>query len=698
MRLSHLTAVAVMIALVGAMFVALAPAMAHDLGECDNPEYLNAATCRENVKGDYDDNAETADTAFDPNAHQTADDPWTSLPHNAENHSPSISIAFGDSDGVVAADSTLRVTVTTSGILATTVTPAGLSIAAGAIELQYVRVSGELDHPEQSDSTADGAGTLGDLRLAPTPSGTDDMSASAAIFDVVIPDGTTPGEYTVSTRISGIDYDGEAVTNRSASKSFRVADPGTGLATAVLSLGNRVSDNKGTVADESRPESGSDVADGTFNEQNPKGINLVVTAMNSMGEASNDRDVNQITVIAPGGDITIHPPAGVTLGDNPSAAEQAQYDAYTDTDTDSASISEYVAETSDTGADEVRQTIHFTVSKDNKKPGSVDVYVILTGSGAAVSETVTLNFTGDASAVAIGEASGSLHNQFTDDPVGGTDNRDKITFAVSANDAGGNNAGVAKGTVRVFDPKGVRVGTDVIKTTQGPDAAGAPNSLITLETLKKAPGSIPAGEYTVKLTAAGNSAEQTFNVTGTADAITLNTESSTDEIALGSVITVTAEVTSGGIAVAEKTLVTFTPAGALKLAYVGVGDKAQANTKAGTASVQFVVSEGSGLASIIVTAGNASATTSVSTEAADAMPEEEASVSCLSELSGFATWSCGVEADASEIFDMVSGRGVTALHLWNGSTWVRYSVVDGAMVPGSSDFMVTENDILYISN
>ncbi len=80
------------------------------------------------------------------------------------------------------------------------------------------------------------------------------------------------------------------------------------------------------------------------------------------------------------------------------------------------------------------------------------------------------------------------------------------------------------------------------------------------------------------------------------------------------------------------------------------------------------------------------------------MPEEEASVACLSNLNGFATWACGVESSASEIFGLVSGRGATALHLWNGSAWVRYSVVDGTMVPGSSDFMVAENDILYISN
>ncbi len=85
-------------------------------------------------------------------------------------------------------------------------------------------------------------------------------------------------------------------------------------------------------------------------------------------------------------------------------------------------------------------------------------------------------------------------------------------------------------------------------------------------------------------------------------------------------------------------------------------------------------------------------------EEPEAMPEEEASVSCLSNLSGFSTWSCGVESSAVEIFGLVSGRGASAVHLWNGSEWVRYSVVEGAMVPGSSDFMVTEDDILYISN
>ncbi len=78
--------------------------------------------------------------------------------------------------------------------------------------------------------------------------------------------------------------------------------------------------------------------------------------------------------------------------------------------------------------------------------------------------------------------------------------------------------------------------------------------------------------------------------------------------------------------------------------------------------------------------------------------ERNTGAGCLRNLNGSATWACGVESSASEIFGLVTGRGVTALHLWNGSAWVRYWVVDGTMVPGLSDYMVAENDIHYISN
>ncbi len=656
-----------MIALVGAMFVVMQPASAHSVGECSDPEYLSETKCNAETGGTTDDDEDTAG--------------WTEAAHSGANHPPALTISFDDSDGIVAAGTQVGVTVTSSGILGSDPGANNTdAVAIAEVSLSWIRTSGELDDPVTLDG--DGDPTTLQLGLTASPSDMDDASVGTVSFAVIVPVGTTPGSYTVSAMVTGaFDYDGDPVTNKVASKAFTVGDAGTGLASATLSLGNRVDDDPATVTDEARAESGSDVADGPFTEANEAGINLVATASNSLGNKSNTGDVNEITVIAPGGTVTV---TGEVDPDNAP-------NRYMGDGTNSAELGGSAA------ADKVKvgQTIGLNVQKADRKPGTVDVYVILTGSGAAISETITLSFTGDASSLSIGDASGTLHNQVTD---ADGDDRDKITFALSANDAGGSDAGVPKGTVRVFDPSGVRVGTDVIKTTQGPNAAGAPNALITLETLKAAPSSVKAGEYTVKLSAGEHSAEQTFTVAGKADAISLETESSTDTVELGSLITITADVSSGDAPVAEKTLVTFTPAGALKLAYVGVGDKAQARTQSGMASVQFVVSEGSGLASVIVTAGNASATTSISTAAEDAMADEEASVACLSNLAGFATWACGVESSASEIFGLVSGRGATALHLWNGSAWVRYSVVDGTMVPGSSDFMVAENDILYISN
>ena len=134
---------------------------------------------------------------------------------------------------------------------------------------------------------------------------------------------------------------------------------------------------------------------------------------------------------------------------------------------------------------------------------------------------------------------------------------------------------------------------------------------------------------------------------------------------------------------------------------VETGDTEDQKTDDGVATATFVA-VGPGTSVITAVADGKSAVAVVTSTAGavepEAMPEEEASVACLSNLAGFATWACGVESSASEIFGLVSGRGATALHLWNGSAWVRYSVVDGTMVPGSSDFMVAENDILYISN
>ena len=688
-----MSAVAVMIALVGAMFVALAPARAHDVGSCIDPEYLTEDACRENVKVDNDDDPGTPDDVI--NDSDNENDPWTSDGHTASNHPPTLTVTVLDSDGIVNDDSTVMVSVTSSGLFLAALgadAPAEGSPSGGLV-LEYVRVSGELENPVDVTDETEAARTLG-----PTPSGTDDASVSTQTFEIIIPDGTTEGEYTVSARVSGYDYDQRSgddpeSTRVSGSAKFTVGDAGAGIGSAELALGNRLSDDARTVEDEAREETGSDVADNDGSETNPAGINLVVSASNSLGNKSNASDVSQITVIAPGGKITIDSsPAGVT----PVANE------HTVTGTNSASLAEDTALTTGTEleGDEIGQSIAIAVEKANGKPGSVDVYAIVTGAtGAAVTETITLSFTGDASSLSLGDASGSLHNQIVvanNDDGDDTDHRDVISFGLSASDSGGNDAGIPTVRAKITDPKGKTVSTTRIARSQGPNAIGTKNAKITLTSMGMSTAPLAGGEYMLTVTAGGNSAEASFFVAGAAKEIEISTESSSDPIALGSVVTVTANVTDGDVAVADGTEVEFTPAGALKLS--GVGETDSVKTKAGVATARFVVSEGSGLAAIIVSSGTASNSASINTGPAEAMPEEEASLSCLSSLSGFSTWTCDVEASASEIFDWISSRGATALHLNSNRMWVRYSVVDGAMVPGSSDFMVTKSDILYISN
>ena len=66
--------------------------------------------------------------------------------------------------------------------------------------------------------------------------------------------------------------------------------------------------------------------------------------------------------------------------------------------------------------------------------------------------------------------------------------------------------------------------------------------------------------------------------------------------------------------------------------------------------------------------------------------------------SGFQTWLSEHGTTASALFTEASANGATAIHLWNGTSWVRYSVVDGQAVPGSTDFDIEYGNVLFISN
>ena len=177
--------------------------------------------------------------------------------------------------------------------------------------------------------------------------------------------------------------------------------------------------------------------------------------------------------------------------------------------------------------------------------------------------------------------------------------------------------------------------------------------------------------------------------------------SSTSSETIGDVITVTATVTDkDGNTVSDGTSVMFSASSMTGLAAIGTGHSGKA-TKNGEASVKYAV-VGAGNSVVSATAGDATGVVVITSTAGVAAEEDAEPVDCglsgLNRLSGFASWDCDADTTASALFSLLSSRDVTAIHLWNGSSWVRYSVVDGSEVPGSSDFTITDGDNLYISN
>ena len=679
MRVSHLAAVATLVALLGAMFVAMGSASAADrsdyvcgtdgmvMTDVENAANTPAALTKSTgVVENHQTNPDTVTQAADcPSGVAAGEAVYVSrlgqgnYVWSATQDGPAqLSISFSDTDGIIPNDgSGISVTVDIVGGGHTS-TQAQIDVST----LEWVRVSGELDGHE----------TFADTEDRDIEAGTSDMTGVAAAnkmartFPIIVPKGTTPGEYTVSASLKIVDEDSADSNNDNnitedddprmltASKAFTVGDAGTNVSDATLSLASGQTASVGANTDP---------------------VMFELSILNSLGKPSNvgtGTAAVPVVIVAPGGTIA--------YGDGFAS--------------------------SGTNRTAVKNKVSFTVKKAT--PGTVDVKALVVSGSVAESETIMLTFTGPAATISLSEPATTLLNQkvgkrdnpATTDVNEDDDPRDSLTLTLTAADSAGNAVSptkVANSAIVIKDPDGVHVGTSrIARKAMDPDKKAIQ---ITLTSDGSASAPLASGDYTIEVTSGGKKATSTFIVAAGAADIALEVESNKDPLELGAVITVTATVTdAGGLSVGNGTAVDFSTGGALELD--DVGNVMGIKTKDGMATARFIVSKGDGLATIIAESGSATGTTTVSLPApeAEAMPEEEASVSCLSELSGFATWSCGVSADASEIFEMVSARGVSAIHLWNGSTWVRYSVVDDAMVPGSSDFMVTENDILYISN
>ncbi len=579
---------------------------------------------------------------------------------------PSISISFGDTDDLVGAGSPVTVTVTTMGISAdhTVRVTAPAPVFIDAVDLDNSGAFYNDADPPEADT---GEILTGSTQFATTGEHQDDLTEEKYVTTVRLSTASVPvGTYEVTAAVTETVGNISAGTTLSTTKELRVGDPGSALDSATLSLG--VQGNPDANPDNDVPEGGQDGRTGE--------INVVLTSLNSLGAKSNSGDVQDIRIVAPFAKLRYWD------GDSFEPVTDNKIEA-------SATTNEMVIE----------------VTSEGMAARMVDVYAIVLGrASTATTETLTLAFTGDPETHSVSEPADALARE--NDVYSATNKTGGLTFEVTGADKSGNSAALTvvqvSAMVRDADGKNVSSKFTIAEAIKAPGTTSG----VVLVRVGTGSSKLDAGTYTLETKLANKDTQTTeFSVAGVPATVDLMVETSTDEIGLATVITVTATVTDkDGTHVSDGSFVDFGTGGSLELRPVGKATNVTTND--GVATARFVVSKGTGLAVIIVDASDtaadgdvdASGTASVSSAPVEAMPEEEASVACLSNLNGFATWACGVESSASEIFGLVSGRGATALHLWNGSAWVRYSVVDGTMVPGSSDFMVAENDILYISN
>ena len=569
-----------------------------------------------------------------------------------------LTVTLSDTDNRVKAGTPVKVTGVLQGV--------DMGLAADQVVTLSVPSTGVYFTAADTDANStspDAQYPNGVQRLVfSTSSFTPSLNKAGAVFSATLStEGAPDGEYVITAKVSKSETatgSPAAVPARlardiSGSATLRIGDPGTPVDSATLEL-----------------DAGQNASIGAGND-----IGLVVTAKNSLGAKSNNDEVLQVLVYAQG--------ATIISGDDD--------------------------ESSFLQIDPADAVTKFKVRKVAE--GSVDVTATVISTGPAkTTETLSLAFTGSQSSVMVADGTKSLAAVSPSDDASTSDKDesmdDAIMLTVTASDKGGNSiAPYDSGwTITITGPDEKPVSTsNRITASQPMMVPGTTNSYaITLDGMGTARQPLVAGEYALKAKRGELEDTAMFTVAGATGNASLEVDH--DSVSeFGQQVTATATLTDAeGNHVVDGTEVIFTVSGkGLTAAGKGVvGSNTTTKSSGGMAKATYVAT-GSGTAVIAVVADNTTAVATVTSTAGatdDAMPEEEASVSCLSELSGFATWSCGVEADASEIFDMVSGRGVTALHLWNGSTWVRYSVVDGAMVPGSSDFMVTKSDILYISN
>ena len=599
----------------------------------------------------------------------------------------SLKVTINDSDNVIAAGHAYQVDLTVVN-------------GTGSYSVEYITVSNgvfvSLEDTAALGSTAAGSGEA----------------------TLVVPS-TASGEYTIT---AGVKNDASPVGRTSGELVVTVGDVGSPIGSVEVVLGTVYDDDSDgapnfVIADTSEQNKGIAGPDSATKAKGSV-IGVTVKVLNSLGEAPNAGEISEILIFAPSAFVV-------------AASGEVEADA--------ATVAEVANANSAEGAVGSATTFNFWVSDGDE--GTIDVYAVAIGSrgGTATSASLPVSFTGDASAIMVSAANSPIAQRdgsgyVTVTAVDKSDNPANLNAAaasdnVTAKLVDGNGDQVPAGKAAVAVRQNSKTGVDFhdgstrdndLGTTDvdesdtttfcdGTNADSECDSKTLRVTVTTTSIGLPGGEYTLEVKL-GTSDAVTATIVVAGNAANVDVQGGSDTVAVGDIVSFTATVTDkDGNVIPDGTDVEFNAVGALVLTGLGGGANAGVVTSPlndGIATARYVVVRGSGTATIIATHGEGAkaidGVTSVATEAeepAEPVEPEEVSLGCLNpaNVNSFSTYDCGIEATASELFDLVASRGASAIHLWNGSAWVRYSVVEGQTVPGSSDFVVEDGNILYIS-
>ncbi|MCY4670045.1 MAG: hypothetical protein OXC29_18920, partial [Rhodococcus sp.] len=669
-----MTALAVLVALVGAMFVSLQSASAAALGDCSATEtnYLaigdtctidagaeevltHAATSDKRIAelsdastgsyGEDDDaNVFTAAGAVTVTAKalgtititDTNNDAATADPTPSNDATfkievipaPTLEVIFDDSDATVEAGTEVEVGIRIKAV--------GADSDAVAVILKAPSGLYFLETGGNDDATDDTTPLVAPASVNGGPTMTE-AYATRKLQTAGAPN----GDYEVTATLAA---DVGSLKKGDYTKTLVIGEPGAGLDSVELTLDINQKDN---------------------NPVNTE-VDLVATAKNAGGANANPGDVTSILVNATGGSIIFS-----TCGAEAAQREKSNFaQLVEDTTGDNVGRADTNCDgtvgTADSGDAGLGAVTKFSVQRATAGTVTVQVTVIGGAAGTKTSNELVLVFAGGADAITVGSASDNLAQK-----------GDEITFEVTATDKGGRTADVYATAITVAlkdadgaTPKNLTVSdaqkfTDTNANGEKDGVEKDVDTAVIVTVQSDANNKAAAGHYTVEVTLNNNANTKqtaTFTVVGAAEEITVDVDMSVIE--LGDVITVTATIrdAEGNLIADDKTtepMVEFASAGALELSGFGAVDGiVKKPAKDGVASAKFVATKGSGKAVILVDHGAATGTATVSTdpptpeveeepEIVEPEPEPEPAAATL------ASASASVSADSANVGDSV---------------------------------------------